>query len=88
MLVSEDSLVEIKRKFYLQSMLIRLNYLHATLVSKVNPENKKNVQSVYLWLFQNQPTMFKKMTRNTHNTVVVVHSEADVFVTCSAFSFL
>ena len=42
-LVSEDtqaSLVEIKRKSYLQPVLIRPNYLYATIVSKVNPENK------------------------------------------------
>lgn len=46
-LISEDteaSLLEIKRKSYLQPVSIRPSYLYATIASKVNPENsnKKN----------------------------------------------
>lgn len=50
-LVSEDteaSLVKIKRKSYLQPVLIRPNYLYATIVSKVNPENKIKYYIVFI----------------------------------------
>lgn len=50
-LVSEDTeanLVKIKRKSYLQPVLIRPNYLYATIVSKVNPENKIKYYIVFI----------------------------------------